>query len=58
MNSVSIESLQGNTIQEILQIEKQHKNLPEFKFNYKLEKLSEETVEELCKEILEEAKGE
>ena len=58
MNAISIDSLQGNTIQEILQIEKQHKDLPEFKFNYKLEKPSEETVEEICKDILEEAKEE
>lgn len=53
MNAISIQSLEGNTIQEILLIEKQHKNLPEFKFNYKLQEPKQETVEELCKDILE-----
>ena len=48
----TIQAIEGYTIGQILQLEKQFQKMPEFKFNYINEKQQDETVEQICQEIL------
>lgn len=51
-NNISIQALEGKTIREILQLEEQHKNLPEgFKITYQKPKI------QTAQQIIDELKG-